>query len=289
MQGPVLSEKDFIQEGYKKNPFPFWLCLFLFTALVAISWGVSNWYNGKINLLMRDSPFLQVTNREMSLFLWQNPEFMRINVKDKRNYLPAFQYTDKVTIDVANADQYVVAPPELLFRYHTWIRLLMDEFTERPVPLKEFKEFLSYAEEWHPNYWVNAPAGYIQMVKNLPNILSDGKQTDDLAKLSVDEFPVVVRMAFQGWMNYFKEGEAINSLEITTKQMTDFLQGHAHYARNYWQNIVLDTPDYLKNWQDKGKGVVPKNEISSFLRVAVFNYLKAEDAKTHRKLEENFE
>lgn len=269
---PKLSEKDFIHEGYSKDPWPLWLWLFLLTTLVALLWGLGNWYAGKVNLVVNNSPFLQVTNRDLSLFLWQNPEFMRINVREKANYLPAFQYLDKVTINVAYADQYAVAPPELLFRYHTWDRLVRQEFTERPIPIKDFRDFLSYVEEWQPDYWPGASAGYVDFIKNLPN-----SKVTDLSTLSREVLPLSVRMAFQGWQNYFKEGEAIDKIEITQKQLEEFLAGHPHYARNYWQNIVKDSvPNYLKgtvSGESAGDAIVPADELTPFLKVAVYNYL----------------
>lgn len=277
--GPGLTEKDFINEGYSKNPFPLWLWLFLLTTLVALLWGIGNWYSDKINLLYRESPFLQVTNREISLFLWQNPEFMRVNVKEKNAYLPAFKYTDKITVDVAFADQYAAAPPELLFRYHTWDRLVRKEFTGRPIPRKEFIDFLDYAEEWKPRFWPAAPQEYIRLVEGI-----NKNPTEDLSTLSDKELPMPVRMAFQGWQNYFKDGDAINKLEVTQKQMQQFLAGHPHYARNYWINIVEDKiPNYLKSTmgsQDAKDGPVAPDEFSSFLRVAVYNFLKAENPKS---------
>lgn len=273
--GPELSEKNFIsEEGYNKNPFPLWLWLFLITTIVALLWGVSNWYTDKINILFGQSPFLQVTNRDISLFLWQNPEYMRINAKEKGNYLPAFKYLDKVTIDLAYADQYAVAPPELLFRYHTWNRLISKEFTERPIPVKDFRNFLSYAEEWQPAYWPGATKEYISLVDSLPTT-----QVKDLATLSYDEMPLAVRMAFQGWENYFIDGEAINQVEISQKQLQEFLTTHPHYARNYWVNIVQDSvPNYLKSISSETQAsdaIVPSKELSSFLKVAVYNYLKS--------------
>ena len=91
-------------------------------------------------------------------------------------------------------------------------------------------------------------------------------------------------MAFQGWQNYFKDGDAINKLEVTHKQMQQFLAGHPHYARNYWLNIVEDKiPHYLKSTmgsQDAKDGAVAPDEFSSFLRVAVYNFLKAENPKS---------
>lgn len=263
---PELPEKNFINESYKKDPFPLWLWLFLITTAIALLWGTMNWYHGKVDTLFRESPFLQVTNRDLSLFLWQNPEYMRINAKEKANYLPGFKYLDKVTIDLAYADHYAEAPPELLFRYHTWDRLVRKEFTGGPISLKDFRDFLSYVEEWQPPYWPGAPKEYIELVQNLPN-----SKVEDLSTLSVKELPLDVRIAFQGWENYFKDREAINKVQITRKQLEEFLAGHPHYARNYWQNIV---PEYLKSGESASDGIVPANELPPFLKVAVYNYLK---------------
>jgi len=271
---PELLEKDFIHEPKNTHGFPFWIWLFLLTVALSVFWGLGNWYSDKINLLFRESPFLQVTNRDISLFLWQNPEYMRVNAKEKGNYLPAFKYIDKVTIDVAYSDQYASAPPELLFRYHTWNRLLKEEFTERPISVGNFLDFLSYAEEWQPNYWPDAPKEYIQLVESLSTT-----KVDDLSKLSINELPLEVRIAFQGWGNYFNEGEAINSIELSQKQLKDFLNSHPHYARNYWQNILKDAiPNYLKSTEaglQSDEMRVSSNELSSFLKVAIYNYLQA--------------
>lgn len=272
---PELSEKNFINEGYSKNPFPLWLWFFLLTAFLALLWGGSSWYNDKLSLLLRRSPFLQVTNRDISLFLWQNPEFMRINAKEKRAYLPAFGYLDKVTMDIAQADHYVEAPPELLFRYHTWHRLVSKEFSQRPILKKDFINFLSYAEEWHPRYWAGAPSEYASMVEKLPAM-----QTEDLSTLPMQTLPMPVRMAFQGWENYFIDGEAINDLQPTYTQVNEFLSDHPHYARNFWRNIVEDhKPNYLKSvsaTKQMSDTIVPADELVSFLKVAVYNYLKAQ-------------
>lgn len=277
MTGPrrELSEKNFINESYSKNPFPFWLWLFLAAALSAIFWGGSTWYNAKLGTLFRASPFLQVTNREMSLFLWENPEFMRINAKQKSGYLPAFKYADKVTIDVADADQLVVAPPELIFRYHTWNRLVRNEFTYGSIPKKDFQNFLSYAEEWHPDYWPGATQEYMKMVDGLST-----SKVEDLSTLSQQALPQPVRMAFQGWKNYFLDGEAINTFKPTFGQVRQFLSTHPHYARNYWRNIVEEHhPNYLKDL-DAGKEdeAIPKEHLAPFLRVALFNW-KAEGGR----------
>jgi len=189
----------------------------------------------------------------------------------KNAYLPAFQYLDKVTLDLPQADENVVAPPELLFRYHTWKRLVSKAFAQRPIRLQDFREFLSYAEEWEPRYWPASTADYANMVDKLLTT-----QIQDLSVMSLQELPLDVRMAFQGWMNYFKDGEAINQFKPTYAQVREFLIKNPNYARNYWINIVKNnSPDYLKGLTANGgndETVVPQNELTSFLRVAVYNY-----------------
>ena len=274
-----LSEKDFINESYSKNPFPFWLWLFLVTAFTAIIWGSSSWYFSKLGHLMQSSPFLQVTNRELSLFLWQNPEFMRVNAKDKNGYLPGFKYVDKVTMELGDADQFVVAPPELLFRYHTWHRLVSQEFSPRPIPAKEFIDFLNYVEEWKPLNWPAAPEGYIKFVEGL----SKEKGDEDLSHQPLTVLPQEVRLAFQGWRNFFKEGDAINLLQPTYGELTQFLKTSPHYARNYWRNIVETLrPNYLKTYtfgKFEPDEKVPDDQLSSFLKVALYNFFQSTTAK----------
>lgn len=276
---PELSEKNFIHEGYKKNPFPLWIWFFLLTVLMALFWGGSHWYSGRLNTLFRNSPFLQVTNRELSLFLWENPEFMRVNAKQKSGYLPGFQYIDKITMEVANADEYAAAPPELLFRYHTWQRLVSKEFIARNIPTKEFRNFLSYAEEWLPAYWPQATKEYKELVETLGST-----KIEDLSKLSMSQMPLQVRMAFQGWRNYFSEGEAIDKVKPTVAQIKQFLSSYPHYARNYWRNIVEDSnPNYLvsisKPEEKNAEAVIPSDEMAPFLKVAIYNYLVVFAAK----------
>jgi len=272
---PELSEKDFISdEGYKKNPFPFWLWIFLLAAISAIVLGGNGWYQDKLASIFKANPFLQVTNREMSLFLWQNPEFMRVNSKQKVGYLPDFQYLEKISVDPSRADNYVVAPPEIIFRYHTWKRLISGEFISRPIPIQEFRDFINYAQEWQPTYWPAAPEEYAAMIESLAT-----SQIQDLSILSVRALPQSVRMAFQGWKNYFKEGEAINHLQLTVAQVEEFLKDHPPYARNFWRNVVEDRyPDYLRllmiSHPDEASSF-PKDQLTPFLKVAIYNFLES--------------
>lgn len=271
---PQLSEKDFIHEPSSKDKFPFWLWGILFTMVVSLLWGSYSWYTQKITNEIESNPFLQVTNRQMSLFLWQFPEFMRINVKSgKSGYLPGFQYVQKISLEPEMADQYVSAPPELLFLYHTWDRLLNPEFVPRPIQLSEFKEFLLYAVEWQPQYWLKAPPDYVKFA----NSLLENK--NDLPKNLTHAAPKEVIQAFQGWKNFFKEGEAINHVKATYAKMSDFLKVAPHYARPFWRNIMLEQyPHYLKSITTENgssKEEIPSNELAPFLRVAFFNYTKS--------------
>lgn len=269
---PELSEKDFIQDNRPKNPLPYWLWGVLLTLLVSLIWGMGSWYNKKMTHEVEANPFLQVTNRQMSIFLWQFPEHMRVNVSTGRSgYLPGFQYVDKLSLEPNMADLYVVAPPELLFLYHTWHRLLNAEFIPRPIQLSEFKEFLLYAVEWQPKNWPGAPSDYVEFA----NALLESK-TIDPGSLPDITPPMDVIQAFQGWKNFFKEGEAINKMSPTYGQMADFLRVSPNYARNFWRNIVMDKyPNYLKTLTS-GKYTptvaIANEELAPFLKFAFYNY-----------------
>lgn len=270
---PELQEKDFIQDDRIKNKLPFWLWGVLFTLIVTLIWGTGSWYSQKISQEVEANPFLQVTNRQISLFLWQFPEYMRVNKKTGRaGYLPGFQYLDKLNIEPEMADQMVVAPPELLFLYHTWERLLSPEFIPRSIKLSEFKEFLLYAEEWQPKYWPNAPAEYVKFANAL--LSSSEIESGSIPDIAA---PKDVVQAFQGWKNFFKEGEAINKTVPTYGQMMTFLNASPHYQRNFWRNILMDSyPNYLKNLNTNPSInptlTIPNSEVAPFLKVAFYNY-----------------
>jgi hypothetical protein len=272
---PELQEKDFIQDDVNKPSWPFWLWGILFTLFVCLAWGIGSWYNGFINQQVEMSPFLQVTNRDFSVFLWQFPEHMRVNVtKGRAGYLPAFKYTDKLSLEPEMAEEYVVAPPELLFLYHTWKRLISNEFIQNPISLSEFKEFLLYAEEWQPANWPDAPKDYIKFA----NALLEQKAIDPSGLPEINP-PKEVVQSFQGWKNFFVEGDAINKIRPTYAEMASFLNRSPHYARNYWKNILqAQFPNYLKTIYS-GKYtpsvVVPDNEMAPFLKVAFYNYQKS--------------
>lgn len=271
-----LQEKDFIQESYSKNPFPIWLWFFIVISITALLWGGSSWYAEKVEQNVKTSPFLQVTNREFSTFLWQFPEHMRVNAKTKSGYLTGFQYEEnKIGPFLNHIGDFVVAPPELIFLYHTWHRLIRGEFTPRAIPLQEFKEFLNYSEEWKPNNWPEAPSPYVKLFDSL----SKADAPKDLKDISNEILPREVKEAFQGWKNYFKEGKAINQTHPTYAELQEFLKAHPHYARNFWRNIMAkNTPNYLKSFtlgKFDPKQPIPNEEMTAFLRVALYNYLQS--------------
>ncbi|MCB1111189.1 MAG: hypothetical protein H7A37_00465 [Chlamydiales bacterium] len=265
-----LKEKDFIHEEYPKDPGLFWVWTAVFFAVVAVFWGVGSWYTKQIDEKVESSPFLQVTNRELSLFLWQFPQHMRQHVKAKTGYLPGFEYVDKIGIAEGLADVYAVAPPKVLFLYHTWDRLLRSQVPMRVVPPKEFMDFLEQNPEWLPDQWPAAPEGYAALVKGLKD-----SSYIDLSKLPASTFPKEVHLAFQGWKNYFKEGDKINLVMPTYGEMEKFIRRYSHYARNYWQNILNETyPKYLMSFTAGGndpKAVMPSDEIAPFLKVSLYN------------------
>lgn len=261
-----LQEKDFVHEDFLKHPFPAFISLLVVLLVALVFWFATGWYQSFMLSHLEGNPFLQVTNREFSVFLWQFPEYMRANVKSKAGYLTGFQYEHKVAPILSEIDGYVVAPPDLIFLYHTWDRLLKPEFVGGPIPAGEFLEFLTYSEEWQPVNWAQAPRGYSELVKGIKS-----GDTQDLA----DQLPVDVRMAYQGWHNYFKDFTEINSLQPTYAEMIKFLNQSPHYARNYWRNIVMPfNPYYLVSVTSDKKddpAIIPPRELAPFLRVGFYN------------------
>lgn len=255
-----LSEKDFIQEGYQKDPFPFWLWFGVIVTLMAFVGLGGSWFNQSIGTLLSDNRFMQVTNREFSLFLWENPQHMRVNAKLKTGYLTGFEYKERVGLSGEAADDFVVAPPETIFLYHVWNRLIGDQLFSRPIMKEEFVEFLASAEEWRPRYWKQAPEKYVSLVERLPKM-----EDKDLQSL----LPREVQKAFIGWKNYFKEGTQIAALRPTREDITLFVAEHPHYARHYWRNIRLS---YLQD-------PLTAEQLAPFLQVAMFNAEAAYDSE----------
>ncbi len=228
-----LDEKDFIQESKTRPPLSYWLIILVIIGIIALMmFGISKWTPSERPV----KPFLQVTNREFSLFLWQNPEYMRSNYKDKTGYLPGFSLT---TIKPEMADEYIAAPPEVLFLYHAWKRLVGNDSFPRIITEAEFKEFLASDQQWQ----------------------------------SKDHNDPFVKQAFIGWKNFHREGDLINQMSYTYADAKKLIETHPGYACSHWRNIY---PNYLKSLPTADPfSKIPNEEIPSFLRVALYNYKNA--------------
>lgn len=250
-----------------RNPIPLWLWLALFAAVAILFWGSRSWFMQKAEENIAQSPFLQVTNREFSLFLWHNPEYMRADMRSKTGYLPAFQYGQLVTVKPELADQYLQAPHEMMFLYHTWNRLLGKERMPCPIPARLFEIFVNQAQEWLPKYWSAAPKEYKDFVAKISAFPPD----QDLAQLPLTTLPEIARSAFIGWKNNVYDREEIADLKPTFEEMQAFIKRHPNYARNYWRNILIDShPDYLTSLKNPHSlsAFVPSQEMAPFLKAA---------------------
>lgn len=255
---------------------PIWIVLVIVGALIILVLGIHNWYQKEMKKLQTESSFFHVSNRELSLFLWQNPRFMRVNVSTKDAYLPGFQYLDKVTPEEGMADNIAQAPPNVLFQYHTWKRLLGGLPVTRSIPKQQFLEFLKDSDEWQPGNWPGEPPTFSEFVKKLPE-----SSITDLKSVSFDILPNEIRMAFIGWKNYYREGKEINDLKPTYALLERLLSAAPNYNRNFWRNIVMEAEqsyllDYFKG-TFKADDPIPSDQISPFLRVALFNQKKTEE------------
>lgn len=268
----TFKEENFIQEEPGKAVLPLQIWILLSIIGFVCIWFSVNWFSFQIDKKINQNPFLQVTNRQMSLFLWQNPEKMRAHMKSRPGYLPDFQPPPKLTPKPNHADNYVSAPAEVLFLYHTWDRLISGYVFPKPIPLHEFLEFLMFDEEWSPSYWKEAPDEYRNLLKNLEN-----EKLDDLQLLSETALPMVVRQAFWGWKNYIKEGSEINSTKPTAKKMLQFLNVYPNFRRSCWCNLF---PNYLASFS-QGKvhedDFIPDEDLVPFLRAAYYNFLQIVD------------
>lgn len=265
MVSDELPDSQLVQSPSKIRTSTPWIYLALIIALAALMLGSASFIFSRQQRMQKENPFLQVTNRQFSLFLWQFPEFMRVNVSQKAGYLPGFQYIDKIAIESGQADDYVSAPPDLIFFYHRWKELVADEFSPRAISAKEFLQFLDYLPEWLPENWKDRPEGYQETVRA---IRAGGVVLD---------LPKEVQQAFIGWKNFFMEGDLINQVRPTFRQMGEFIKQAPHYARNYWRNLLIrGKPDYLKSLvlNANSDAVIPEDEMAAFLRVAFFNYTR---------------
>lgn len=274
-----LTEDQFIQEPYAKDPKGTWYLLICALILLMVAggiWGLNTWRRQALQERLEQSPFYQVTNREMSLFLWQHSEYMRVNSRSKAAYLVGFDYHNRVGLNLESSEKIVVAPPQLLHRYHNWKRLIGSVSFDRSPSVEEFRRFLEGAPEWRPENWKHAPSDYVQILESL----------NSREKIDFSSLPLEVRQAFCGWKNYFEEGDAINALEVNAGSLREFLTLYPGYARHNWRNFYLDPEG--NNWyltqleQLNDSEVVSAEEVPAFLKVAIFNWQakKTDDQST---------
>lgn len=268
-----LPEERFIRQRGPRDKGPMWLWGGVCLSLVALAWGLSAIADSGV-FDDEEAPFFRVTNREMSQFLWQHPEFMRRHAMRKTGYLPGFQSKGREGMVVEQADALASGPPELFYRYHTWQRLIGDVVFTRKIAPTAFKQFLRDEPAWHPEKWAAATDEYKQTVRLLNTY-------DELSALSELELPAEVRRAFIGWMNYFDEGDAINALVVSVGELKAFLLDHPEYRRSLWRNVVADgIPDYLGVTLGAAEDgdIVPTGEMTPFFRVAYYNLVVAQQA-----------
>lgn len=250
-----LQEKDFIQEKRGKNPFPVWFWMLVVVSVLVAVLVVVGQIISVTNKNVEESPFLKVSNRDFSIFLWSHPEFMRANYRGKSGYLPDFQMAPKVTPQGAKADNWVQAPPEVLFEYQQWKRFIGDILFPRPISSIDLQNFLEYDEQWRPEYWKEAPQGYADLINQL--------NTKDIS----EQLPKNLRQAYVGWKNYYLEGGKIVALPNDSKMIETFLNEYPAFKPNYWKNIY---PHYLESLGKKDP--LPNDEVPPFLKTALYNY-----------------
>jgi hypothetical protein len=250
--------------------FPVWASILTFVALALIVYGVI--YSLQ-HLKEGKSPpqFAQVTNRQYSLFLWQNPQYMTYDLPPSSEYVTGYWDSRKLFADPVVADALVDSSAEMLYLYHTWATLLKSYLPGRPIPAARFMDFLMTCQEWQPRFWPQAPLGYGELVESIAQM----NPTENLEELSMDEFSLDLRLAFQGYENYFFEAVQINALKPTYADIAELLQKYPYYARKYWfEALEKEYPNYLltytKGAYDPAESV-PEDELTPFLRVALFN------------------
>lgn len=260
-----LPEDKMIKEP--KSSTPAWIYLAVIAVFAALVWGAGSWFWEKREQIRESNLFSQVTNRDFSLFLWQFPEYMRANVSMKVGYLDGFQYGEKISIEPGMAEKFVSAPPQVLFLFHVWNRLLGSYEADRPIDRAEFLDFLEYCPEWKVENWPKATKEY----QLLMQLLAEGKSS----ATSLEHLPLKVRQAFTGWKNFFFDRDQINKVKPTFEQMEKFLAEFPAYARNNWRNILMkNNPNYLKALfigKFNPKTTVPEDELAPFLKLGYYN------------------
>jgi hypothetical protein len=265
---PELMEKDFISEkGLKKSSKPTFQYLLLVIAVIALTWW---WVSFKQNwIASNNQEFGKVTNREFSLFLWQNPEYTRRLAYEKDHHLTQFSKDGGVHIVKNHAEDIVEAPPSLVYNYYYWKKFAGDIDFSREIERDFFYSFLESCPEWLPENWNNAPKSYSKISESLLQLSS--KEFKELQQTLPDN----LRQAFFGWLNYYHEGNLINAVAPSYEEVQSFLKEHPNLKRNIWKNLLLEqAPNYLQSALDSSidkEKLYPQGEMTSLFKLLYFN------------------
>lgn len=246
---------------------------------IALSFSLvlSQWYTQLQKIEKKHDPFLEVTNRDFSLFLNSFPSFIPFAKHDTQTEETVSNSLLQIDID----NTFVNAPEEVLFLYHTWHRLLFLYAPLRIIRPTEFREFLTTVPQWDAIGWPEAPIAYKELLQSQKYL-----NMKDLQELPFTTFPLTVRQAFQGWKNAFKEALEIDSWNPLFSDVLSFLLNFPNFARNEWRNIDqvaglhVAGLDYLSSILHKDfqpTDIVPSTQLSSFLKIALFNMHKAKE------------
>lgn len=220
-----------------------WLFLALLLLVGVLLWLIGQWNAAILSQKQKESPFLQVTHRDFSVFLWQHPQFLRSQRGLRPGEWPQVHLPQEIPLSPEEASLYVDAPEEVLFRYHTWDRLLSEaSIGLRSIEPEAFAQFLQENPAWQPKHWPEAPEGYGDVVK----------LANDLEGM----LPLEVKLAFQGWKNTTQDWEQIEQMQVSDDALARFLQEHSAYKTSLWQNIEPGYPQ----------------EMPDFLRIALYNF-----------------
>src|ERR1700733_7357205 len=100
-----------------RKRFPVWASILAFVALALIIYGVI--YSLQ-HLKQGQNPpqFAQVTNRQYSLFLWQNPQYMSFHLPRRLHQVPGYLDRRNLFADPTVADAFFDISAEMLYVDH---------------------------------------------------------------------------------------------------------------------------------------------------------------------------
>jgi hypothetical protein len=201
-----MDEKDFIQNNASKDPYPLFIYFAFMLLLIGGLLFVRSCERSVRQQQQATYPALQVTNRDFQLFLWQHPHFMRLHVKKKSGYLTAFSPIGRGELDPDLAHKWVRAPPELLYRYHRWKRLIDAVIFPRSWSREEWSAFFADNPAWQE-----------------------------------EKEGIKLQQAILGWTNYYLEGDTINEFPIRYAEVLGLVAKYPGFSPDQWQDL---NPNY---------------------------------------------